>query len=490
MNVIMVMFDSLNRRFLEPYGCTETVTPNFTRLAKHTVQFNNSYAASLPCIPARRELHTGRYNFLHRSWGPIEPFDDSMPCMLKEHGIHSHLISDHGHYWECGGATYHTQFSTWEQIRGQEGDAWKAAVGGTEDTDPNFVPFTEGLRGELYRQNLANRMAVRRTEDFPLVKTFDAGLEFIKQNGDKKEWFLQIESFAPHEPFMAADEFKRLYPCDPACGKRYEWPDYAKVQQLPEEVDQVRYAYFASLSMCDAQLGRILDQMDEQQLWDNTMLIVNTDHGFMLGEHGYWAKNYMPCYNEVVHTPLFIWDPRVKRQNESRESLVQTIDLPVTILDFFGIQPGKDMQGKSLLPVLERDVPVRTAGLYGMFGGHICCTDGRYVYMRTPRDTSVPLYEYTLMPTHMMHFFSMDELATMEKSKGFSFTKGLSLMRIQTDGNSRCVCPQDFLFDLQSDPGQQTALESAEITARMEQLMDTLLKENDAPPELYRRFGF
>lgn len=490
MNVIMVMFDSLNRRFLGPYGSTETVTPNFTRLAKHTVQFNNSYAASLPCIPARRELHTGRYNFLHRSWGPIEPFDDSMPRMLKEHGVHSHLISDHGHYWECGGATYHTQFSTWEQIRGQEGDAWKAAVGGTEDTDPNFVPFTEGLRGDLYRQNLANRTAVKRKEDFPLVKTFDAGLEFIKQNGKKKKWFLQIESFAPHEPFMAAEEFKRLYPCDSACGKRYEWPDYAKVQQLPDEVDQVRYAYFASLSMCDAQLGRILDQMDEQQLWDNTMLIVNTDHGFMLGEHGFWAKNYMPCYNEVVHTPLFIWDPRVKRQNEQRESLVQTIDLPVTILDFFLIRPGKDMQGKSLLPVLEQDVPVRTAGLYGMFGGHICCTDGHYVYMRTPRDTSVPLYEYTLMPTHMMHFFSMDELATMEKSEGFSFTKGLPLMRIQTDEHPRCVCTQDFLFDLQCDPGQQTALESAEITVRMEQLMYTLMKENDAPPELYRRFGF
>ena len=80
MKAIMVMFDSLNRRFLQSYGCTETITPNFLRLQKRAAQFENSYAASLPCIPARRELHTGRYNFLHRSWGPIEPFDARTAC--------------------------------------------------------------------------------------------------------------------------------------------------------------------------------------------------------------------------------------------------------------------------------------------------------------------------------------------------------------------------------------------------------------------------
>lgn len=73
MRCVMVMFDSLCRRFLEPYGCTDTFTPNFARLARHSVRFDRCYVGSLPCMPARRELHTGRYNFLHRSWGPIEP---------------------------------------------------------------------------------------------------------------------------------------------------------------------------------------------------------------------------------------------------------------------------------------------------------------------------------------------------------------------------------------------------------------------------------
>ena len=84
MKAIMVMFDTLNRRMLPPYGCDWVHAPNFQRLAQQTVTFDNCYVGSMPCMPARRELHTGRYNFLHRSWTPLEPFDNSMPQLLKE----------------------------------------------------------------------------------------------------------------------------------------------------------------------------------------------------------------------------------------------------------------------------------------------------------------------------------------------------------------------------------------------------------------------
>src|SRR5688572_18854807 len=90
MRAIMVMFDSLNRRLLPNFGADEIQAPNFERLAQKSVTFDTCYAGSMPCMPARRELHTGRYNFLHRSWGPLEPFDDSMPEILKNHGIHTH----------------------------------------------------------------------------------------------------------------------------------------------------------------------------------------------------------------------------------------------------------------------------------------------------------------------------------------------------------------------------------------------------------------
>jgi hypothetical protein len=128
MKAIMVMFDSLNRRMLPPYGCAWVHAPNFSRLAQRTVTFDRAYVGSMPCMPARREIHTGRYNFLHRSWGPLEPFDDSMPAILSAHGVYSHLVSDHYHYWEEGGCNYHTRYASWEISRGQEGDAWKGDV--------------------------------------------------------------------------------------------------------------------------------------------------------------------------------------------------------------------------------------------------------------------------------------------------------------------------------------------------------------------------
>lgn len=107
MRAILVMFDSLRRDLLPNYGADCVPLPNFARLAERTVTFDRNYVGSLPCMPARRELHTGRLNFLHAPWCPLEPFDDSMPELLRESGVHTHLCTDHYHYIQDGGATYH-----------------------------------------------------------------------------------------------------------------------------------------------------------------------------------------------------------------------------------------------------------------------------------------------------------------------------------------------------------------------------------------------
>jgi len=127
MRTVFVLFDSLNRHALSTYGGV-LPTPNFDRLADRAVVFDNHYVGSLPCMPARRDLQSGRLNFLHRSWGPLEPFDDNFPGLMKDAGIYSHLVSDHYHYFEDGGATYHTRYNTWDFIRGQESDPWVAMV--------------------------------------------------------------------------------------------------------------------------------------------------------------------------------------------------------------------------------------------------------------------------------------------------------------------------------------------------------------------------
>src|ERR1035437_5600686 len=115
--------------------------------------------------------------------------------------------------------------------------------------------------------------------------------------------------------------------------------------------------------MCDAHLGQVMAVMDELDLWKDTMLIVCTDHGFILGEHDSWAKGWLPYYNENAHVPLFIWDPRSGKKGETRQALVQTIDFAPTVLEFFGVERPKDMLGKPLGETVATDTPVREAGI-------------------------------------------------------------------------------------------------------------------------------
>lgn len=486
MKAIMVMFDSLNRHMLPPYGCEWVHAPNFERLAQRSVTFENSYVGSMPCMPARRELHTGRYNFLHRSWGPLEPFDDSMPEILRENGIYSHLVSDHGHYWEDGGCTYHTRYNTWQLARGHEGDPWKGHV-----ADPE-VPESVGNRsGRMWRQDWINRGYMRREEEQPQAKTFAQGLEFIETNHGEDDWFLQIETFDPHEPFFTQDHYKALYP-HRYDGPHFDWPNYRPVTETPDQVEHVRYQYAASVSMCDRYLGKVLDIMDEYGLWDDTMLIVNTDHGFLLGEHDWWAKCVQPFYNEIARSPLFIWDPRCGCRGERRTSLVQMIDLPATLLDLFGLPLPPDMQGVPLGGTVASDAPVREAALFGLHGGHVNVTDGRYVYMRAPaKPANTPLNNYTLMPAHMRARFSVDELQDTELVEPLSFTKGCCVLKIPAGGGGwRDVFRfGTMLFDLQTDPKQEHPVSDVRLEQRMVEHLVRLMAANSAPEEQFERLG-
>jgi arylsulfatase A-like enzyme len=485
----MVMYDSLNRRMLEPYGSDWVKTPNFKRLAEKTVTFDNSYVGSMPCMPARRELHTGRNNFLHRSWGPIEPFDDSMPEILSRSRVYTHFITDHYHYWEDGGATYHSRYSSYELIRGQEYDRWKSIV-----KHPEIPETVGGLGGN--RHNWKSREHMPEEKDHYQTRTFDNALEFLDENHDADNWFLHVETFDPHEPYFAPKRFRDMYP--KSDGKYFDWPPYRKVEESPEDVDRCRQESAALHSMCDYSLGRVMDFMDEHDMWEDTMLIVNTDHGFLLGEHGCWAKCWAPFYDEVAHTPLFIWDPRSGAKGERRKSLVQTIDLAPTLLEFFDKELPSDMQGVPLRETVASDKPIREAALFGLFGGHVNCTDGRYVYMCGPTGENEPLYEYTLMPTRHgagRAFIANEMLETVELANPFTFTKGLKTMRLDATArvnprnNNRQVEFPTALFDLENDPGQENPIEDPEIEKRMCEHIKTLMKANDAPPEQFVRLG-
>jgi arylsulfatase A-like enzyme len=473
------MYDSLNRHFLPPYGCQWTHAPNFQRLAERAVTFDTACVGSMPCMPARREIHTGRYNFLHRSWGPLEPFDDSMPELLQKSGVYTHLVTDHYHYWEDGGATYHNRYGSCEFSRGQEFDLWKGEV-----RDPARAP---AIRSE--RPYEVNRKYMQREKDLPQTRTFEMGLEFLKTNRDADRWFLSIETFDPHEPFYTVEKYKSLY-AHAYDGPRFDWPHYSRVKETPEQVEHCRKEYAALVSMCDASLGKVLNFMDRHRMWDDTLLIVTTDHGFMLGEHDWWAKVKMPFYEEISHIPFFVWDPRVGARGGRRSSLIQMIDLAPTLLEFFGVALPPDMRGRSLRETVASDKPVREAGLFGVHGGQVTVTDGRYVYMRGPVAENRPLFEYTLLPTHMRGMFRPEELRAAELSPPLPFTKGCPVLKIPATPTWFKV--EDLptaLFDLQADPQQERPLADASVEKRMIEQLTRLMKEHDAPPEQWQRLG-
>jgi arylsulfatase A-like enzyme len=493
MRAIMVMFDSLSKRMLPIYGNDEVVADNFRRLNDTTTVFNNFYGGSMPCMPARRELHTGRYNFLHRSWGPLEPFDDSMPELLKDNGVYTHLVSDHLHYWDDGGATYHRRYSSWECVRGQVADAWVGKVA-APDVPEHYPTMREFTHPQWWRNYWKNRRKIIDEDRYPQNRTFNGGIKFLEDNKDEDNWFLQIETFDPHEPFDVPEEFIKLYE-EYFDRPFFNSPPYGVVNEDEGLVQHAQALYAALTSMCDRNLGRVLDFMDQHDMWKDTMLIINTDHGLFVGEKDWWAKSVMPCYNEVINTPFCIWDPRVRAVGK-RDALAQTIDIAPTLLDFFNVPIPKDMQGKVMTPAIENDTRVRDTALFGYAGSFINITDGRYTYMRASQSLgNQPHYEYTLMPTTQGGFLKNEDLQQTELAPPFEFTKGNPVLKIPfaSKMGAPIFCNSfqfdNLLWDLENDPEQESPVKDTQQEAQMINLLLAGMKATDAPADQYARVG-
>ena len=491
MKAIMVTFDSLNKRALPNYGNKNVFAPAFERLNKKCVRYDNCYAGSLPCIPARRELHTGRENFLHSRWTALEPYDDSMPELLSHNGIYTHLTTDHLHYWEDDGFCYHSRYSSFQFSRGQEGDPVFGKVN-THELSKRMA----GRRVPHRRiQDAINRESMQETKNFPQAITFQNGLNFIDRNHGADNWFLHIETFDPHEPFFAPSEFRGLYDLDVKTGQEFDWPDYKKLTDNDIEKALLRYQRenMALVSFCSYNLGRLLDVMDKYSLWEDTMLIINTDHGFLLGEHDWLGKNTGPYYNEVANIPLFIYDPRYKDSKNEKVSnaLAQTVDLPATMLNFFGIDLPQNMLGQPLHNG-ER-IPNRDFAIWGIFGGQLNCTDGRYVYMKAPKE-GVSFNCYSMSGLHFTRKRIQDGDEPYEISMGreFSFSKGYPLLRIGNMGNDFQTQQGNFgnlLFDLENDPKQMHPINNDSIIEKFNSQLLNKFIELDAPEELYGYYG-
>lgn len=495
MRALFLVLDTVRRDYLEAYGNPWVHTPNLTRLARAGVTFDNHWAGSLPCMPARREFMTGRYNFLYRGWGPIEPFDDVLPRELRKAGVFTHLLTDHDHYFELGGENYHTAFHTWEFFRGQEHDPWVSLV------DRPALP--EHL-GKLSHQNWHNRIRQQREEEFSSPRTCAAAVEWLRENRHADDWLLQVELFDPHEPFYCTDEYRELYG-DDWDGPLFDWPDYDVVREDPKAIEHIRKCYAGLLTMTDRWVGKVLDTLQELGLWEETLIVFTTDHGTMLAEHDYWMKNYMPLYNEIVRIPLIVKLPGNERAGTRCAALTQTIDLMPSFLEWFaptGARRGgcplpPHVHGKSLQPALEGET-LRQDCLFGYFGKATNITDGRYVYFRNPvNDDGGPLYAYTAMPVGGLNaWFPREVHERMEMGRYFGHTYNMPLYRVPSAGEvprhregEPPYTARHQLFDIVADPRQEHPLEDPELEVRFVGRIAAHLRACEAPEEQFTRLG-
>ena len=491
MRIVQVMFDTLSKDYLPNYGNPWVIAPNFQRLEKTCCRFDQFYGGSMPCMPARRELHTGQYNFLHRSWGPLEPFDFSAIEALKQKGVYTHLCSDHSHYWEDGGATYHNRYDTWVGFRGQEGDRWMPHDGSLHESIPKRSPLSK--EGISVQQHYANMMKMQKEEDYSSVKTFAAGMEFIELHKDADDWFLQIESFDPHEPYEVPQTYRDMYGLKDA--PYFNWGTYMEIdsEKHQEELAFIRKEYAALITMCDHYLGKVLDMMDMYDMCKDTILIVNTDHGFLLGEHEFLGKNFPPMYEELVHLPFFLHLPNKEPMTIS--ALCQTIDIPATLLDAFQLPIPKRMMGKSLLSLLEGTChTLHEDILYGVFGSYVCYFDGEYTLMKAPfTKDNTPLYQYTLMPTRTRGFIEDAYLQQAKLCMMDEYSHHIPVLQIPSSPIKICGYERarikDVLFSLTNDPKQKHPIVEEKQYDFICRKLVKKMKEAQAPQEQFVRLG-
>ena len=154
------------------------------------LNFRISMWARCPACQLEGNAHR-KIQLLAPFLGPVGAFDDSMPAILDKNGVHSHKVTDHHHYWEDGGATYHQRYTTFDLVRGQEGDKWIGDVEKLRDPAYGSERWPEHQRLPFQKQDNINREHMGRTELQPQYKTFSLGLDFIERNRDADRWYLK-----------------------------------------------------------------------------------------------------------------------------------------------------------------------------------------------------------------------------------------------------------------------------------------------------------
>lgn len=522
LNVLLISIDSLRRDMLGAYGTPfdwvdmPVETPNLDRFANRAAVFDTHYAGSLPCMPARREWLTGLQEFLWRPWGPIESFDETLPLQLRRNDVLTQLITDHFHYFQHGSAGYFEDYHGFEFIRGHEDDAWKTSPYEPDQTLLSQVGYGDdrsinGPDEEAGRDNPASSpynlreirprwSYVRNVDgfaeetDFFAPKVFSATTEWLKANRDWDQWFCYVDCFDVHEPFHCPEPYASLYTDeDPRDPELPVWPYYGRIDAGQSELTDrelafVRSQFAGKVTMVDRWFGRVLDTLDELGGWDETMVIVTSDHGHFLGEYGWMGKPSAPDYDLLCRTPLFIWHPDGAYNGDRIEELTSAVDLHATILDACDMAPTRPHHSRSLMPLVTgQSTHHRDWALYGWWGSSINVTDGRFTYFH-PCDETAPAVCYSTSQMEPWGWMGPMTPKTDAEVASLPYTDA-PVWRFSAPPDSRLDGP--MLYDTHRDPAQETniATESPGERERLEKMLRTALDHLEAPDYQYSRLS-
>ena len=497
---VVVLLDSLNRHMLGCYGGAEFETPNLDRFAARSVKFNNHYTGSLPCMPARHDILVGALDFLWRPWGSIELWERPITHELRRKKIPTHLFSDHPHLFETGGENYHTDFFAWDYTRGHEGDPWKTR------SDPSWIGTPTLPAKQRGGEELAydiSRTYFRDELDFPGPRTMQSSADWLREHGSHHESFMIfVDEFDPHEPFDTPAPWANKYDPDWK-DELLIWPPYAVggVENgviTEREGQHVRANYGSKLSMIDHWFGRILDEMDRQDLWADTLFILCTDHGHYLGEKDIWGKPRVPQYEVLGHIPLMIAAPGIKPAEIS--ALTTNVDINATLADLFDVETRYLTHGKSLLPLIHQEQnSVREYAIGGVFGQWVQIQDGENKYIRAPVDNGFPLSmwsnRWSTMPVTQLPSLRLPDpdqrafLDYMPNSKIPVIRQPFEQGDLLPFWAMNPAIDDHHLYRIVDDPSEQENRVGEDLEKRMIELLRTALQEVDAPKEQFARLG-
>ncbi len=394
-NVLLIVTDTFRTANVGCYGSTDTLTPAIDRFAASAATFTQAYPESLPTIPVRRALHTGRRAYPFHSYRPVpwdivylpgwQPMADGESTLAEDlaaAGYHTGFVTDTMPYF-APGMNFTRGFKQWEHIRGQQQDYWKSPFTADPRRADNFrTDWDDGQPTGLVNYHVANTDMYHSSEGSSTGRTFEWAAQFLEDNAHKTPFYLMVDCFDPHEPWDPPAKYYRMY-----SDGRYKDPRYIALPYLadrggltPEQVADTYCSYRGHCSLVDEWVGKLLDRLDTLDLRDDTLVIFTTDHGTNFADN-IWnviGKPGWALLPGTMHLPMIVRHPTLGRPGQTVDGLRYNLDVTASIYDVTGVSPRQPIHGNSFIPALTGDHGGDREYLTSRYENSVWYFDGRW----------------------------------------------------------------------------------------------------------------